>query len=134
MNKPKLIRITTVPQSLRGLLRGQLKFMTQNGYEVIGVSSPGEALNDVKNNEGVRTVAIEMTRTISPFKDLKALWSFYRLCKKEKPLIVHSHTPKAGLVGMLGAKMAGVPIRLHSVAGLPLMETRGIKRKILYFV
>src|SRR5690554_191828 len=134
MNQQKLIRITTVPQSLRGLLRGQLKFMTQNGYEVIGVSSPGEALNDVQNNEGVQTIAIEMTRTISPIKDLKALWNFYHLCKKEKPLMVHSHTPKAGIVGMLGAKLAGVPIRLHTVAGLPLMEATGVKRKVLDFV
>lgn len=134
MNQQKLIRITTVPQSLRGLLRGQLKFMTQNGYEVIGVSSPGEALNDVQNNEGVQTIAIEMTRTISPIKDLKALWSFYKLCKKVKPLMVHSHTPKAGIVGMLGAKLAGVPIRLHTVAGLPLMEATGVKRKVLDFV
>jgi len=37
----KLIRITTVPQSLRGLLKGQLKFMSENGFEVIGVSNPG---------------------------------------------------------------------------------------------
>src|SRR5690606_35304130 len=72
--------------------------------------------------------------TISPLKDLKALWDFYRLCKKVKPQIVHSHTPKAGIVGMLGAKLAGVPIRLHTVAGLPLMEATGIKRKILDFV
>src|SRR5690554_1025228 len=134
MNQQKLIRITTVPQSLRGLLRGQLKFMTQNGYEVIGVSSPGEALNDVQNNEGVQTIAIEMTRTISPIKDLKALWNFYKLCKKERPLMVHSHTPKAGIIGMLGAKLAGVPIRLHTVAGMPLMESAGLKRKILNFV
>jgi len=75
-----------------------------------------------------------MTREISPLQDLRSLWAFYRLCKKEKPLIVHSHTPKAGIVGMLGAKLAGVPIRLHTVAGLPLMEANGNKRKLLNFV
>lgn len=134
MNQQKLIRITTVPISLKLLLKGQLRFMSENGFEVIGVSSNGEQLYEVKNEEDVRVEALEMTRTISPVKDLNALWSFYKLCKKEKPLIVHSHTPKAGIVGMLGAKLAGVPIRLHTVAGLPLMEATGVKRKVLDFV
>ena len=75
-----------------------------------------------------------MSRKITPIKDLRALWSFYKFCKKEKPTIVHSHTPKAGIIGMLGAKLAGVPIRLHTVAGLPLMEATGLKRKLLNFV
>lgn len=108
--------------------------MSKNGFEVVGVSNPGQELKDVKNDEGISLVALEMTRTISPIKDLISLWSFYRLCKKETPVIVHSHTPKAGIIGMLGAKLAGVPIRLHTVAGLPLMEADGIKRKILDFV
>lgn len=134
MNKTKIIRITTVPQSLKGLLKGQLRFMSENGFEVIGVSSSGKALEEVNKQEGIRTISIEMSRKITPIKDLRALWKFYKLCKKEKPTIVHSHTPKAGIIGMLGAKLAGVPIRLHTVAGLPLMETSGNKRKLLDFV
>lgn len=127
----KLIRITTVPQSLRGLLKGQLKFMSQNGYQVLGVSSPGDALKDVAVNEGVNTVAIEMTRTISPLKDVKALVQLIQLFRKEKPQIVHTHTPKAGLLGMMAAKIAGVPYRLHTVAGMPLTVATGIKRQLL---
>lgn len=134
LDKMKLLRITTVPISLKTLLKGQHRFMVQNGFEVVGVSSKGMELQDVENEEGVRVIELEMTRTITPLKDLKALWDFYRLCKKEKPLMVHSHTPKAGIVGMLGAKLAGVPIRLHTVAGMPLMEATGTKRKILDFV
>lgn len=130
----KLIRITTVPVSLKTLLKGQLRFMSEHGFEVIGVSSPGEALQQVATNEGIRTISIEMSRKITPIEDLSALWRFYKLCKKEKPTIVHSHTPKAGFIGMLAAKLAGVPIRLHTVAGLPLMEATGTKRKILDFV
>ncbi len=127
----KLIRITTVPQSLKGLLKGQLKFMSQNGYQVLGVSSPGDALKDVAVNEGVNTVAIEMTRTISPLKDVKALVQLIQLFRKEKPQIVHTHTPKAGLLGMMAAKIAGVPYRLHTVAGMPLTVATGIKRQLL---
>lgn len=133
-NVPKIVRITTVPQSLRVLLRGQLRFMSENGFEVVGVSSPGDALIDVSNNEGIRVEAISMTRTISLFEDLKSLYKLFILLKREKPQIVHTHTPKAGTLGMVAAKLAGVPLRLHTVAGLPLLEVTGNKRKLLNVV
>lgn len=132
--KIKLIRITTVPQSLRGLLKGQLKFMSENGYDVVGVSSGDDVLDEVGEKEGVRVFAVEMTRVISPLKDLKALWQLYKFFKKEKPNIVHTHTPKAGTLGMIAARLAGVPNRLHTVAGLPLLVVKGRKRKLLNFV
>lgn len=134
MQDNKLIRITTVPISLKTLLKGQHRFMSNKGFLVLGVSSPGKELNEVKEKEGILVQSLEMTRTISPLRDLKSLWAFYLLCRKEKPLIVHSHTPKAGIIGMLGAKLAGVPIRLHTVAGLPLMEATSLKRRVLNFV
>ncbi len=126
----KLIRITTVPISLKTLLRGQHKFMSAH-YEVIGVSSAGKELNDVATHEHIRTIAVEMTRKISPLQDLKSLLKLRNLLKKEKPLIVHTHTPKAGIIGMLAAKLAGVPNRFHTVAGLPLLEATGKKRQLL---
>ena len=131
--KPKLVRITTVPISLKTLLKGQHQFMSEH-FEVIGISSEGSELRDVENTEGIRVIPIGMTRTISPLRDLRSLWDLYKVLKKEKPLIVHSHTPKAGIVGMLAAKLAGVPYRLHTVAGLPLMEAKGGKRKLLNIV
>ena len=126
----KIVRITTVPLSLEKLLEKQLRFMS-NYYEVIAVSSDGERLRKVGIAEGVRTHEVGLTRKITPIQDLKAVWQLYRFLKKERPFIVHSHTPKAGIVGMLAAKLAGVPHRLHTVAGLPLLETTGIKRTIL---
>ncbi|WP_040248825.1 glycosyltransferase family 4 protein [Psychroserpens mesophilus] len=126
----KLIRITTVPSSLRTLLKGQSRFMS-NHFEVIGVSGDGDALAEVRQNEGIKTHVVEMTRTITPFKDLKAVYQLYKFFRKEKPFIVHTHTPKAGTVGMLAAKLAGVPHRLHTIAGLPLLEATGKKRKLL---
>lgn len=130
----KIFRTTTVPLSLRILLKGQHRFMGRAGFEVVGISSAGPDLQEVENDEGIRVVELEMSRSISPLKDIKSVWSFYKLCKREQPTIVHSHTPKAGLVGMLGAKLAGVPIRLHTVAGMPLMEARGLKRRVLDLV
>lgn len=129
----KIIRVTTIPASLKVLLKGQLRFINQY-YEVIGVSGDGEALKEVRENEGIRTEVVEMTRTISPIKDLVATYKLYRLLKKEKPHIVHTHTPKAGIVGMLAAKLAGVKHRFHTVAGMPLLVVKGPKRTLLNMV
>ena len=129
----KLIRITTIPLSLEKLLEGQLTFMN-SFYEVTAISAEKERLEKYGRDNGVRTFWVEMTRAITPLQDLKAVLKLYIFFRKEKPLIVHTHTPKAGIVGMLAARIAGVPIRLHTVAGLPLLETKGIKRKVLNFV
>ncbi|OEK08539.1 glycosyl transferase family 1 [Flavivirga aquatica] len=133
--KKKIIRITTVPLSLSGLLQGQLKFMS-NYFDILAVSSKGKdnALARVSKYESVPTTPIEMTRKITPIKDLIAVWQLYKLFRKEKPFIVHSHTPKAGTLSMLASKLAGVPHRLHTIAGLPLVEATGFKRVILNIV
>ncbi|MEL0650338.1 glycosyltransferase family 4 protein [Algibacter sp. TI.3.09] len=130
--KKKIIRITTVPLSLSGLLKGQLRFMSQY-FDILGISSKGEDnhLEKLIELEGIPTVAVEMTRKITPLKDLVAVYQLYKVFKKEKPFIVHSHTPKAGTLGMLAAFLAGVPHRLHTIAGLPLVEATGLKRTLL---
>ena len=79
-------------------------------------------------------IIISLTRKITPIQDLIAVFSLYRLLVREKPDIVHTHTPKAGIVGMLASFLARVPVRLHTVAGLPLMEAKGIKRVVLNLV
>lgn len=131
--KQKIIRITTIPGSLVILLKGQLKYMN-NHYSVIGVSSSGKEMATVKEQEHIDTHAIDMTRNISPLKDLTSAYRLFKFIKKEKPFIVHTHTPKAGTLGMLAARLAGVPNRLHTVAGLPLLEATGAKRKLLNIV
>ncbi|NNE13475.1 MAG: glycosyltransferase family 4 protein [Saprospiraceae bacterium] len=129
--KKKLIRITTAPGSLSTLLKGQLKFMGDH-YEVIGISSSdGNLLKQVGEKEKIKVVPVEMTRKITPFRDLLATWKLYRILKREKPFIVHTHTPKAGTLGMLAAYLARVPHRLHTIAGLPLLEATGNKRWLL---
>ncbi|KAA1246939.1 glycosyltransferase family 4 protein [Aquimarina sp. RZ0] len=135
----KIIRITTVPKSLGGLLKGQLKFMSDY-YEVVGITSKGDItdgvsdLDQVAQQEGIRVIPVEMTRKITPIKDLVAVYKLYKIFKTEKPVIVHSHTPKAGTLSMIAARFANVPHRLHTIAGLPLLEATGAKRKLLDFV
>jgi len=131
LKKPKLVRITTVPVSMNIILKGQLQFMNQF-FEVIGVTGYDEKhFEDVRKREGIRMEDIKMERRIAPFADLMSLWNLYRFLKKEQPEVVHTHTPKAGLLGMLAAWLARVPVRLHTVAGMPLMEVKGPKRILL---
>lgn len=129
-NKKTLIRITTVPISLEKLLSGQLEYMSAF-YHVIAVSSEKEKLEKLGQKIKLPVFFVNLTRQITPWQDLLALIKMYLFFKKTKPFIVHTHTPKAGTIGMLAAKLAGVPLRLHTVAGLPLLETKGVKRKLL---
>lgn len=131
--KKKLIRITTVPISLKILLTDQLSFMN-NYFEVIGISSKGKELIEVGEKEGIKTIPLNMSREITPLKDFISLVKMIVLLLKEKPNIVHTHTPKAGIIGMLASWICRVPNRLHTVAGLPVMEAKGKKKKLLLFV
>lgn len=129
----KIIRITTVPQSLKTLLKGQLRFMSQY-YDIVAVSSDGDCFEDMLREQGVRGERIPMTRKITPWADLKALFFLIRLFIKEKPDAVHTHTPKAGTLGMIAAWITRVPVRMHTVAGLPLLVATGRKRLLLDIV
>ncbi|MEL6812493.1 MAG: glycosyltransferase family 4 protein [Bacteroidota bacterium] len=133
MPKSQLIRITTVPLSLEKLLEGQLRFMSDH-FDVVAISSERERLESYGKKEGVDTFHLRLTRKITPLKDIKAVIKLYRFLRRTKPLILHSHTPKAGIVGMLAAYFARVPVRLHTVAGLPLMEATGTKLRLLRWV
>ena len=128
--KKKSIRISTIPLSLDVLLQGQLRMLSEH-YEVVGVSSPGEELDKVAQREGIRTIAVPMERKISPFKDLVSLFRLIRLFHREKPWMVHSLTPKAGLLAMTAAWICRVPVRIHMFTGLVFPTTTGLKQKIL---
>jgi len=133
-NNIKLIRITTVPMALRYLLPGQMHFMANNGFDVLMISADGKELAEVIEKEQCRHIVVPMTRKITPLQDIKCLFHLIKIFRKEKPDIVHSHTPKAGLLGMLAAKLSGVKVRIHTVAGLPLMVEKGFKYQLLKFI
>lgn len=126
----KIIRTSTVPMSLDTFCRGQLKMLSEH-FEVVAVSSPDVELKTIEEREGVRTIAVAMERHISLLKDVKSLLQMIRVFKKEKPDIVHSITPKAGLVSMLAAWICRVPVRMHTYTGLVFPTTTGMKQKVL---
>lgn len=126
----RVVRTSTIPTSLDTFCRGTLALLSEK-YDLIAISSPGEALDAVAKREGVRTVAVPMERHISPLRDLRSLWKMYRTLRRERPMMVHSITPKAGLVSMVAARLAGVPVRVHTFTGLIWPTSKGLKRLIL---
>ena len=134
MSKTKLLRITTVPGSLNTFCRGLLRELQQKeGYEIVAVSSPDAELTEIAEREGVKTVAVPMERRISPLKDLKSLWRMIKVFRREKPQMIHSMTPKAGLLSMIAGWVCRVPVRIHTFTGLVFPTATGLTKKILIF-
>jgi glycosyltransferase involved in cell wall biosynthesis len=127
---PRLIHVLTVPESLL-FLRGQVRWMKERGYDIDVVTSPGEGIAEFEAAEGVHVHTLSMPRAITPGQDLLTLARLTALLKKLKPDLVHAHTPKGGLLGMLGARAAGVNARIYHLRGLALATATGPKRAVL---
>lgn len=129
-SKVKVFRISTVSLSLNILLKGQLHYLDQY-YDVTAISGNDPDLEEVREREGVAVYPITLQRQIAPLEDLKSLIKLYNYFRKEKPEIIHSITPKAGLLSMIAGKLAGVPIRIHTFTGLVFPYKTGILQKLL---
>lgn len=128
--KIKIIRATTVPISMVTFCKGILRELSEK-YEVVAISSPGESLERVAERECVRSIAVPMERLISLWRDIYSLIKLISVFRKEKPTMVHSMTPKAGLLCMIAGKLTGVPVRVHTFTGLVWPTSTGLKREIL---
>lgn len=123
--------ITTVPQTMAAFFPRQLRLMSEAGFDVHAVSGPDETLERLRQECGVTTHGVPMARQVDPRRDAASLLQLLQLIRRLRPDVVHAHTPKAGLLGMAAARIAGVPVRLYTVHGLPLMTRTGIWRKTL---
>ncbi|MDB9874308.1 glycosyltransferase family 4 protein [Flavobacteriaceae bacterium] len=126
----KVVRVSTVAMSLDILLKGQLKYLNKY-FQVIAVASKDNHLNNIRNREGVETKSLKMKRHISIFQDFISLFKLYVYFKKFKPQIVHSITPKAGLLSMVAGYFAKVPVRIHSFTGLVFPTKSGWMQMLL---
>ena len=126
----KIIRATTVPMSLDAFCKGMLQELSGK-YEVVALPSPGEGMEVIVEREGIRTIEVPMERHISFLKDIVSLWRLIWVFRRESPTMVHSMTPKAGLLCMMAAWMTRVPVRVHTFTGLVFPTATGLKRKIL---
>ena len=127
----KILYVTTISMTLDYFLKGVMTDLVKAGNEVVAVSSPGEWMPSVKALEGVKVIEVPMERRISPFKDLRSLWRLYKVIRAERPDIVHSFTPKAGLLAMMASKLAGIKIRVHTFTGLVFPTSTGLKKRLL---
>ena len=130
MSKPKIIRTSTVATSLNTFCKGFLKELSGE-YDVVALSSPDKELKEIEQREGVRCIGVAMERHISPLKDFVSLVRLIRIFRRERPAMVHSITPKAGLLSMIAAWVARVPLRIHTFTGLVFPTSVGLKKRIL---
>ncbi len=120
--KPKVCHVTTIDMSLRHLLLNQMLSIAAEGYEVVGASAPGPHVAAVEAR-GVRHVEVPLSRSMfTPLQDLRALWRLYRVFRRESFDIVHTHTPKPGLLGQIAARLAGVPVVVNTIHGFYFHE------------
>jgi glycosyltransferase involved in cell wall biosynthesis len=129
--KPTVLVITTIPDTLAAFFVPQLRSLDEVGFDVHVVSSPGPALDGLPLGEGVTRHGIPIERQPHVFRDVVSLWRLFRLMRRIRPHVVHAHTPKAGLAGMAAAFLAGIPVRLYTVHGLPLLTRNGWRRHVL---
>ena len=127
----KIIRCATIGLSLNIFCKEVLRDLSLMGYEVLALSSPDKDLEELAQREGVRAIGVNMDRHINLLSDVRSLFRLVRVFRKEKPDMVHSMTPKAGLLCMMAAWMARVPIRVHTFTGLVWPTATGLKRKVL---
>ena len=128
--KQKIIRTSTVATSLNTFCRGTLRDLSRL-YDVVAVSTPDHELQEIAQREGIRVIGVPMSRPIAPLRDLVSLWRLIRVFRRERPTMVHSITPKAGLLSMIAAWICRVPIRLHTFTGLVFPTATGLKKRIL---
>ncbi len=129
-DKKKIIRAVTVPLSLC-FCRDVMIKMRAMGYHMMAVTSPGPDLDDLREKDGFGCEAVPMRRHVSIVSDLKSLIRMIAVFRKERPWVVHSMTPKAGLICMMAAWLTRVPVRVHTFTGLVWPTATGLKRRVL---
>ena len=132
-NKLKIAKVVTVPFYLDNQLRQQIKYLVDNGADVSAVASEMGDWSRLEAIDGLTCTPIDIARQPSPIKDLISLVKLYRLFKTESFDIVHSATPKAGLLCALAAKLANVPVRLHTFTGQVWVNKQGFTRWLFRF-
>lgn len=126
----RIARISTVAFFVVSQLKRQIESLSASGAQVTVVASDGPEMASLKAIPGVNCAAIDIPRSISPWRDFLALVRLYRLFRREHVDIAHSTTPKAGLLTAIAAFVAGVPVRLHTFTGQPWVSMRGIRRSL----
>jgi glycosyltransferase involved in cell wall biosynthesis len=131
MERRTILLVSTVPQTLWYFARPHWAAMKECGYDIIAVSSPGLFLNRCLQAGVSAVFAIPLHRAITPVRDLAAVVRMSLIVMRVRPLIVHTYTPKGGLIGMIAATVAGVRTRVYTFNGAVWLAGPGWKRCLL---
>lgn len=126
----KVVHVFTVSMSVI-FLEGLYEELKSKGYELIVICSDGKEVRYQERMGNLRYYPVNMSRGINPIKDLSALIRIISILKKEKPQIVHGHTPKGGLLAMLAARFLHINNRPYHLHGLKYPSEEGIRQMII---
>jgi glycosyltransferase involved in cell wall biosynthesis len=127
----RLVYVATDPLTTYRLMAGQLAYMQRNGFDVTVIAAPGPLLDATAAREGVRAIGVPMKREPSPAADALALAQLTVELRRLRPTIVNAGTPKAGLLGVLAARIARVPVVVYLLRGLRFEGATGARRLVL---
>ncbi|TXT34509.1 MAG: Glycosyl transferases group 1-like protein [Chitinophagaceae bacterium] len=113
----KIARVSTVPFFVVTQLKTQLHYLKDAGAYVVIITSPGIEISQIELNDKLKYKSITISRRINLLKDLIALIRLYGYLSKEKFNIIHSTTPKAGLLTAIAGFLANIPVRVHTFTG-----------------
>src|SRR5436190_23373588 len=115
--RPKIAIVANTPESFRFLLRAQLDRLRDDAFEVHCVSGPGAYASELRRG-GFAVHEVPLTRLFRPGADVRAVAAMARLFRHERFDLVHTHTPKAALLGQLAARLGGTRHVVNTIHGL----------------
>jgi len=133
MAKLKIAQVATCDSAIRFLLTDQIRALEQLGHEVVAVCAPGSWVESLRE-EGIWVETVQMTRELDPIHDCLAFLDLVRCFRRHRFDVVHTHTPKAGLLGPIAAKVAGVPVVVHTIHGLLFHDCMPFWRRWLFWL
>jgi len=113
----RVMHVATTDMTVRFLLLPQLERLRDDGWDVAAVSAAGPWVEDIRRR-GIRHVGWpSATRSWSPSADVRAARELFGILRRERPDVVHCHTPKAGVIGRVVGRAARVPVVMNTVHG-----------------
>jgi hypothetical protein len=129
----RIAQVSTTDMAMCVLLMDQIKTLQQQGHEVVAVCGSGPWLESLRK-EDIQVEVVEMARQLSPLTDLLSFRALVRCFRKHQFDVVHTHTPKAGLLGPIAAKVAGVPVVVHTIHGLLFHDRMPMWKRWLFWL
>ena len=130
----KVLHVVSISFSLKYFIGNQFKYFKDKGVNFSVACSDSDDLHNYASEMEFKAFPVEISRSITPIRDLISIIKLYNFIKKEKFDIVISHTPKGGLIGVIASYLAGCNNRIYFRHGLVFETSKGIKKGLLIFI